>query len=159
MYSIIVNTIAISIVLVATGRAYHIVEYPCWSVVSLNGRLHIEHTTQHVTQITIQTLYILIGIRYCQVVLIGVRINKTGTELHELCIHRVVNTSSITLEVWTSTLEGTLLIIVIKTYIIGIINTTTTQVHAVVLTDTCLESLSQPVGISIITEVIVTIST
>ena len=29
MYSIIVNTIAISIVLVATGRAYHIVEYPC----------------------------------------------------------------------------------------------------------------------------------
>ena len=70
MYGIVVHTVSISIVLIATGRTYHIIEHPCRLIVSLNCWLHIEHAAQHVTQVTIQTLYVLIGIRYGQVVLI-----------------------------------------------------------------------------------------
>ena len=40
MYCIIINTIAISIVVIAAGRTYFIIEHPCWFIISLNSRLH-----------------------------------------------------------------------------------------------------------------------
>ena len=87
------------------------------------------------------------------------RIDETGTELDKLSIHGVVHTSSITLKVRTSALESTILLEIVKTNIIGIINTTTAQVHTMVLADTGLEGLTQPVGISAVLEMIVTVST
>ena len=159
MNGIIVHTIAISVVLVSTGRTNHVIEHPCRGVVSLDGGLHIQHTAEHVTQVTIQTLNILVGVGYSQVVLIGVRVHQTGAELHELDVHGVVHTSSVTLEVRTCAFQGTLLLEVVETYIIGIINTTTAQVNTVVLTDTCLEGLIEPVGVRIVAEMIVTVTT
>ena len=87
------------------------------------------------------------------------RVNQTGAELNELGVHSIVYTSCVTLKVRTCTLEGSFLIIVIKTNIIGIILTTTTQIYAMILTNSCLKSLTEPVGIGVITEVILTIGT
>ena len=82
------------------------------------------------------------------------RINQTGAELDELRVHCVVHTSSETLVVWTSTLKSTFLVEVVETYIISIVGTTTAQVHIVVLTDTRLKHLFEPVCIGIILELI-----
>ena len=59
MDGIVVDTISVGIVVVAAGRTYLVVEYPCVGVVSLDSRLHQQCTTQHVGDVTIQTLYIL----------------------------------------------------------------------------------------------------
>ena len=157
MNSVVVNAISVSVILIGTGRTYNVVEYPSVWIVSLDGRLHVQHAAEHVTQITIQTLNILAGIRYGHVVLVRVRVNKTCAELHELGVHGVVYTSCVTLKVRTSTFQSTFLIIVIKTYIICIINATTAEVYAVVLTDTSLEGLVEPVGVSIVLEVVKTV--
>ena len=159
MNCIVIHTIAIGIILITTGRTYHIIEYPCAGIVSLDGWLHVQHTAKHVAQVTIQTLHILTSVGYGHIVLVRVRIDQTGTELHELSVHRIVHTGSITLKVRTSALESTLLLEIVKTNIIGIINTTTAQVHTMVLADTGLEGLTQPVGIGAVLEMIVTVRT
>ena len=59
MYSVIIYTIAISIVVEAAGITYLIVEYPCRGIVGLDGRLHQQSTAQYVGNIAIKTLHIL----------------------------------------------------------------------------------------------------
>ena len=72
MNSVVVNTISVSVILIGTGRTYYVVEYPSVWIVSLDGRLHVQHTAEHVTQVTIQTLHIFTGVRHGHVVLVGV---------------------------------------------------------------------------------------
>ena len=154
MDRVIIHTIAIGIVTITAGTAHLVVEYPGRTVVGLDGRLHIQHTAKHVTQVTVKALNILIGIRHSEVVLIGVRIHKTGTELNELNVHGIVHTGRITLKIRTGTLKGSLLVIVVKTDIIGVVHTATTEIHTVVLTDTRLKGFTEPVGIGIVLEMV-----
>ena len=85
------------------------------------------------------------------------RIDKTGLEFDELGIHRIVHTCRVALIVGTGALYGSLLIEVVESYIIGIVCTTATEVDIVVLPDTCLEDLVEPVGISAILEMVLTV--
>ena len=87
------------------------------------------------------------------------RINDTGAELDELSIHSIVHACGITSEVRTGTLDGSFLVVVVKTHIIGIVCTTTAEVHVMVLADSRLERLLEPIGVRIIAEVIVAILT
>ena len=86
------------------------------------------------------------------------RVDEACTELDELDVHCVVHTGGITFKVRTSALERTFLIIVVKTNIIGIISTTTAEVHTVVLANTRLEGFIEPVCIRIIAEVVFSVS-
>ena len=99
MYRVIIHAITVSVVFPAACRTYHVIEYPCGLVVSLDSRLHTKYTTEHVTKITIQTLDIAVVITDREHILIRVRIYETGAELDELSIHRVVHTSCVTAEV------------------------------------------------------------
>ena len=87
------------------------------------------------------------------------RIDETGTELDELGLHRVVHTSRKALIVWTGTFQRTLLLEIVKTYIISIVCTTAAKIHVVVLTDTRLEHFFEPIGIRIVHEVVFTVLT
>ena len=159
MDRVIIHTIAIGIVTITAGTAHLVVEHPGRTVVGLDGRLHIQHTAKHITQVTVKALNILIGIRHSEVVLIGVRIHETGTELNELNVHGIVHTGRITLKIRTGTLKGSLLVIIVKTDIIGIVHTATTEIHTVVLTDTRLKGFTEPVGIGIVLEMIESVRT
>ena len=159
MYGIVINSITIGIILPTAGRTYDIIQYPCRAIVSLDSRLHVQNTSQHIAQVSIKTLDILVGIRDCLRVLVRVRIYEACAELDELSVHSVVYTCCITTEVRTCTLDGTFLVVEVKSYIISIVCTTTAEVYIVVLTDTSLESLLKPVGVCIVLEVIVTIGT
>ena len=86
------------------------------------------------------------------------RVHEAGAELDELHVHRVVHAGRITLKVRTCALERSFLIEIVKTDIIGIVGTATAQVHAVVLTDTCLEGLVEPVGVRVVAEVVVAVA-
>ena len=70
VYRVVVHTVTVGIVFVAAGRTHHVVEYPCRIVVSLDGGLHVQHAAEDVTQVTIETLHVFIGIRYSQIVLV-----------------------------------------------------------------------------------------
>ena len=59
MYSVIINTIAIGIVVEAAGITNLVIEYPCRRIVGFDGRLHQQCTAQHVGNVAIKTLYIL----------------------------------------------------------------------------------------------------
>ena len=87
------------------------------------------------------------------------RVDEAGAELDELDVHGIIYTGRITLKVRTGTLKGSLLFIVVKTDIIGIIHASTTEVHTVVLTNTRLEGFTEPVGVSIIHKMVFTVST
>ena len=126
MYIIVVHAVTISIIFPTAGRTYQIVEHPSRLVVSLDGGLHIKYASKHITQITIKALDIVIIITDRHHILVRVRINKTGAELDELDIHCIVHTRCITTEVRTRTLDGTLLVVVVKTNIISIGRTATT---------------------------------
>ena len=128
----------------------------CWG---LDSGLHVQHTTKHITQVTIESLDILIGIRNSKVILIGMRIDKTGAELHELDVHGVVHAGRVTLEIRTGTLKGSLLLIVVKTDIIGIVDTATTEVHTVVLTNARLEGFTEPIGVGIVHKMVFPVCT
>ena len=104
MYLIIIHTIAVCVIIIILGCRNHLIQIPCGLIVCLDSWLHQQCTTQHVGHITIQTLHILVGIGKTHTVLIGVRINKTGTELDKLGLHHIVHTSGETLIVRTCTL-------------------------------------------------------
>ena len=87
------------------------------------------------------------------------RIDKTGAELHELDVHGVVHAGRVTLEIRTGTLKGSLLLIVVKTDIIGIVDTATTEVHTVVLTNARLEGFTEPVGVGIVHKMVFPVCT
>ena len=157
MHQIVVHTIAISIIVVATGRTDFVVEYPSRRIVSLDGRLHKQCTTKHVGYIAIKSLHILRGIGNGHVVLLGMRINDAGLELDELGVHRVVHTCRVALIVRTGTLDGSLLIEVVERYIIGVVSAATTEVDIMVLTDTGLEDFIEPIGIGSILEMVLAI--
>ena len=71
MDCVIVHAIAIGIIFPTTGRTHLVIEHPCTGVVSLDGGLHVEHTGQHISQITIKALDIgVVANRHC--VLVGV---------------------------------------------------------------------------------------
>ena len=154
---IIVNTVSISVITVVAGRAHLVVKHPCRWVVGLDGGLYGECAQQKVRQVSIQTLYILVGVRDGHVVLIRVRIDKTCAELHELRVHCVVHAGGEALVVRPCTFQRTLLVVVVETNIISIVRATTTEVHVVVLTDTRLEDLLEPVGVGVVHEMIVSI--
>ena len=82
------------------------------------------------------------------------RINNAGTEVDELGLHRVVHTGSETLVVRTSTSQSTFLIIIIESHIICIMCTATAQIDIMVLADTCLEYLFEPISIGIVLELV-----
>ena len=86
------------------------------------------------------------------------RIHEAGAELDELDIHRVVHTGCVTLEVRSCALERTFLIIIVETDVVGVVGTTTAQVHTVVHTSASLEGLVEPVGVSVITEVVIAVA-
>ena len=158
MNGIIVNAIAVSIVVIAAGRAYLVVKHPSGGVVSLNGWLHQQCSTQYVGDVTIQTLNILRGVRKAHTVLIAVRIDQRSTEVDELGLHRVINASSETLVVGTCTLKRTFLLEVVETDVISTGGTTAAQIDIVVLTCTSLKDLVKPIGIRIILEVVLAVS-
>ena len=158
MNGIIVNAIAVSIVVIAAGRAYLVVKHPSGRVVSLNGRLHQQCSTQHVGDIAIQTLNILRGVRKTHTVLVAVRINQRRTEVDELGLHRVINTGCKALVVRTRTLQRTFLLEVVETNVISAGGTTTAQIDIVVLAGTSLKDLVKPIGIRIILEVVLAVS-
>ena len=87
------------------------------------------------------------------------RINHTGTELHEFGIHGVVHTGCVTLVVRTCTLQCTLLVIVVERYIISTVRATTAEGYVVILADTSLEHFVKPICIGSILEVILAILT
>ena len=72
MDGVVIHAIAVGIVLIGAGRTNNVVEYPCAVVVGLDGRLHVQHAAQHVTQVSIKTLHIFTGVRHGHVVLVGV---------------------------------------------------------------------------------------
>ena len=154
MYSIIVNSISVCVIIETVSDSHLTVEHPCIRVVCLDGRLHQQGRTQHVANVTIQTLYIFGSIRQCHIVLVRMRIYNAGLELDELGIHRIVHTCSETFEVRTGTFQRSLLAIVVQTYIIGIMGTASRKVYIMVLTNTCLEYFIKPVCIRIIHEMI-----
>ena len=82
------------------------------------------------------------------------RIDNARAELDELGLHRVVHTGGETLVVRTCALQCSLLVVVVQTYIISIMGTTTAQVHVVVLADTSLEHLVKPVGVGSVDKVV-----
>ena len=49
MNSIVIHTVAISIILITAGRTYHIIEYPRAGIISFDGWLHVQHTAEHIT--------------------------------------------------------------------------------------------------------------
>ncbi len=154
MNGIIINTIAISIVIIAAGRTHLIIKHPSRFIVSLDRRLHQQRTAQDVSHVTIQTLYVLRSVGKTHSILIRVRINNTGAEVDELRLHRVVHTGSETLIVRACALQSSFLVIIVKTYIIGIMCTATAQVDIVILTSTSLEYLLEPIGIGVVHELI-----
>ena len=158
MYGIIIDTVAVCVIVETAGRTYLVVKHPCRRVVCLDSRLHEKRTAQHIGHITIETLHILRGIAKTHTVLVGVRIDETGAELDELRIHRVVHAGSETLIVWTGTFQGTFLLEIVESYIIGAIGTTTAEVQVMVLADTRLEHFVEPVGIGIIPESVCTVN-
>ena len=158
MNGIIVNAIAVSIVVIAAGRAYLVVKHPSGRVVSLNGRLHQQCSTQHVGDIAIQTLNILRGVRKTHTVLVAVRINQRRTEVDELGLHRVINTCRKALVVRTCTLQRTFLLEVVETDVISAGGTTAAQIDIVVLAGTCLENFVEPVGVCTVLEMVLTVS-
>ena len=141
----------------STGRANHIVKHPCRFVVCLDCRLHVQDTTEHIAKVTIEALNVWVVVADRHRILVRVRIDKTRAEFDELSIHCIIHAGRITFEVRTCTFDRTFLVIVVKAHIISIIGTTTAKVHIVVLANSCLESLFEPVGICIIAEVIVAI--
>ena len=154
MNVIIINTITISVVLPVVGSAHFVVQTPCRLVVGLDGGLHGQSTQQHVGQIAVEALDILIGVRDGHVVLIRVRIDNAGAELDELGVHCVVHAGGETLVVRTCALKRTFLLVVVETYIISIVSTTTAEVHIMVLANTRLEHFGKPVGVGIVHKVI-----
>ena len=86
------------------------------------------------------------------------RINNAGTEVDELGLHRIVHTGGETLIVRTCTFQSTFLLEVVKTYIISIVCTTTTEVDIVVLTNTSLKHLIHPFRIGVVHEFICAIT-
>ena len=62
MDGVVIHTIAVGIVTVSTGTTHLVVEYPGRTVVGLDSGLHVQHAAQHITQITIKALYILVRI-------------------------------------------------------------------------------------------------
>ena len=82
------------------------------------------------------------------------RVNHAGTELHELGVHSVVDTGSITLVVRACTFQGTLLVIVVERYIISTVRATTAEGYVVVLSDTGLEYLVKPICVGFVLEMI-----
>ena len=155
MHGIIVNTVAVCVIVPVVSSTDLVIQNPRRFVISLDRRLHRHRTTKYVPSChTIQTLDVRLVVTDTDTILARMRINEAGTELDELCIHRIVYTSSETLIVRTCTFERTLLLEVVQTYIISIVCTTTTEVHVMVLTDTGLEDLIKPVGVGIVLELI-----
>ena len=154
MDGIIVDTVSVSIIVEAAGVTHLVVEHPCRLVVSLDGGLHQQRTTQHVGHVAIQTLHVLRGIRQTHTVLAGVRIDEARTELDELGLHRVVHTCGETLVVRTCALQRTSLLEVVEANVIRIVSTATAEVDVVVLAHTGLEHLVEPVGVSAVHELI-----
>ena len=62
MNIVIINTVTISIIVIRGRRTNLVVKDPSGRIVSLDGRLHEQGTTQHVSDIAIQALDILTGI-------------------------------------------------------------------------------------------------
>ena len=56
MYSIVVNTIAVRVIVEVIGDTYQIVKYPSRVVIGFDGGLHQQSTTQHIGYVAIQTL-------------------------------------------------------------------------------------------------------
>ena len=151
---IVVNAVAVSVITIVAGKTHLVVEHPCRWVVGLDSRLHQQCAAEHVGDIAIESLYILRCIRETHIVLIGVRINNTCAELHELGVHGVVYTCSVTGIVRTCTFECTLLLEIVESHVVCTVGTTTTEVYVVVLTGTGLEHLLKPVGVGVVLELI-----
>ena len=154
MDGVVIHTISISIVVIVAGRAHFVVEHPCRLIISLDGRLHEQCTAEHVGHVAIKALHILRSVGDSHVVLVGVRVDKAGAELDELGLHGIVHTHGEALEVRTGTFQSSFLVEVVETHIISIMCATTTEVHIVVLADTCLEHFIEPVSIGTVLEVI-----
>jgi hypothetical protein len=56
MYSIVVNTIAVRVIVEVIGDTYQIVKYPSRVVIGFDGGLHQQSTTQYIGYVAIQTL-------------------------------------------------------------------------------------------------------
>ena len=70
MDGVVVDAIAVGIVVVAAGRTYFVVKHPSAIVVSLDGGLHRQGTTEHVVaRHTVQTLNVLLGVGNAKTVL------------------------------------------------------------------------------------------
>ena len=154
MNVIVIHTIAEGIIFIILGSRNSFVQIPGRLVISLDGRLHQQCTTQHVGHVAIQTLHIFIGIRQAHTILVRMRVNQTSTELDELGLHRIVYTGRETLVVGASTFQSTLLVEIVQTYIISIIGTTATQIDVVVLAYTGLKHLLKPIGIGTVHKLI-----
>ena len=87
------------------------------------------------------------------------RVHEAGAELDELRIHCIIHASSETLVVRTGTLKGSLLVEVVQTDVISVVGTAATEVHIVILADTRLEHLVEPVGVCAVHEVILAVFT
>lgn len=87
------------------------------------------------------------------------RVDNAGAEFDELSVEGVVHMRRIALKVRSCTFDDTLLLEEVKGYIIGVVRTATREVDIVVLTDTGLEDLVEPVGIGIVHEVVLAIFT
>ena len=160
MNRIVVDAIAVGIVVPVLSSSHLVIKPPGGIVVSLDGWLHGQRTAQYVpTRHAVQALNVLLGIGDTHTILTGVRVDETGAELDELSFHRIVYTGCETLVVRSGTLEGSFLLEIVQTHIISIIGTAATQVDVVVLTDTCLKHLLEPVGVGIVLEMILAVLT
>ena len=84
------------------------------------------------------------------------RIYKTGAEFDELGVHRIVYTCCIAFIVGAGTLQRASLIEIVKSYIISIVCSATTEVYIVILTDPGLKNFIESISIGVVHETIVT---
>src|SRR5690554_6632974 len=118
MHIVVAGTITVRVVVVLRGRRYFVVQHPGRFIISLYGGRQKQGRGHNRKLVTIQTLYILIGVTECHVVLIAVTVNNARLNFDKLDLHGLVYTSCVAVEIKTGSFHGTFLTVVVETNVV-----------------------------------------